>query len=77
MQEKISIPTGKKFFHFEQAVEASTWIIVVIVIFGVRFLPQQPIGNSETYYLIGAIIALALLYIWQSLVGEYTYTPSE
>jgi len=23
------------------------------------------------------VVALALLYIWQSLVGEYTYTPSE
>jgi signal transduction histidine kinase len=34
----------------------------VAVIFGVRFLPQNPIGQAETYYLVGGILAFALLY---------------
>jgi len=57
-----SLPTPSKIFRYEKAVEASTWIIVVLIIFGVRFLPQKLIDNDQVYYLIGAIAALALLY---------------
>lgn len=35
---------------------------MVVVIFGVRFLPIRLIDNDQVYYLIGAIISFALLY---------------
>lgn len=50
------------FSKYQKWIEASTWIVVIIVIFGVRFLPQDPLNNSQTYILIGAITAFVLLY---------------
>lgn len=44
-------------------IEAATWIIVIIVIFGMKFfLPTRPIDNTTTYILAGSIAAFALLY---------------
>ncbi len=48
--------------RWEHIIEISTWVVVIIVLFGVRFLPQEPVGEAQTYYLIGGIIAFALLY---------------
>lgn len=47
---------------YQKWIEGSTWIIIVIVIFGVRFLPQKLIDADQAYILIGAIVSLALLY---------------
>lgn len=47
---------------WERIVEISTWAIVVIVLFGVRFLPIDPIGDAQTYYVIGSLIGFILLY---------------
>ena len=62
MDKNNSPEIEPKNFRSEKIIEAVTWIIIVGVIFAVRFLPQQPIGNAETYYLIGGITALALIY---------------
>jgi len=51
-----------KIGRYEKIVEVSTWIIMILVIFGVRFLPIKLIDNDQVYYLIGAIISFALLY---------------
>jgi len=51
-----------KLLHYEKWIEASTWIVMVLVIFGVRFLPQKLVDNDEAYVFIGAITALALFY---------------
>src|SRR4030042_5870560 len=51
-----------KFSKYQKWIEASTWIVIIIVIFGVRFLPQDPLDNEQTYILIGGIAAFALLY---------------
>lgn len=57
MKPKLSSPT-----RFERIIEISTWVVVTVIIFGVRFLPKEPIGEAQTYYLIGGIISFALLY---------------
>ncbi len=51
-----------KFSKYQKLIEASTWIVIIIVIFGVRFLPQDPLDNDQSYIIIGAIAAFALLY---------------
>lgn len=53
---------SQKIGRYEKIVEVSTWIIMILVIFGVRFLPIRLIDNDQVYYLIGAIISFALLY---------------
>jgi len=54
---------GKSILNrYERIVEVSTWAVMILVIFGVRFLPQDPLNDSNTYYLIGGIIAFVLLY---------------
>jgi len=62
MDTKLSAPIPKKLFRYEKLVEVTTWIIVILIIFGVRFLPQKLIDNGQVYYLIGGIAAFALLY---------------
>lgn len=57
MQEKTS-----KVMRYERVVEISTWVVMILVLLGVRFLPTNPIDNSITYLLVGGIIAFALLY---------------
>ena len=76
MDGKNSLPAEIEPTNFrsEKIIEAVTWIIIVGVIFGVRFLPKQPIGNAETYYLIGGITALALIYYL--LVYKYFSTTN-
>lgn len=48
--------------RLERIIEISTWVVVILVLFGIRFLPQDPIGETNTYYIIGGIIGFALLY---------------
>ena len=52
----------RKIGRYEKIIEITTWIVMVIIIFGVRFLPIRLIDNDQVYYLIGAIISFALLY---------------
>jgi len=51
-----------KVHRYEGIVEIFTWVIIILVIFFVRFLPQRLIDNDHVYYLIGAIISFILLY---------------
>jgi len=56
------MPKIVRFGRYEKIVEISTWIIMILVIFGVRFLPIRLINNDQVYYLIGGIVAFVLLY---------------
>lgn len=47
---------------FGRIIELATWLVIILVLFGVRFLPQNPIDNTTSYYMIGGITALALCY---------------
>lgn len=47
---------------YGKMIEGATWIIVIAIIFGVKLLPAQPINDTATYILVGAISAFALLY---------------
>lgn len=58
----IKIMTDKFTQKYNKLIEAATWMVVIIVIFAVRFLPSEPIGDANTYYFIGGITAFALLY---------------
>jgi len=60
MDEK-KIPKNR-FGRYEKIIEVTTWVIMIIIIFGVRFLPIRLIDNDEVYYLIGGIVSFALLY---------------
>jgi len=51
-----------KILLYGKWIEASTWIVMVLIIFGVRFLPQKLVDNGEAYLFIGIITALALFY---------------
>jgi len=46
----------------EKIVEIATWVVIIIVIFGVRFLPVKLLDNDSVYILIGGIASFALLY---------------
>jgi len=48
--------------HYEKIVEIATWVVIIIVIFGVRFLPVKLLDNDSVYILIGGIVSFALLY---------------
>ena len=52
----------KELRPYERVVEISTWIVVIIVLFVVRFLPIDPLGDAQTYLIIGIIVSFALLY---------------
>lgn len=47
---------------YERVFEISTWILIVLVIFFVRFLPKKVIDDGTSYILIGLIAAMALIY---------------
>ena len=51
-----------KILNYGKWIEASTWIVMILVIFGVRFLPQKLVDNNEAYLFIGVIVSLALFY---------------
>ncbi|MEK7142960.1 MAG: HAMP domain-containing sensor histidine kinase, partial [Patescibacteria group bacterium] len=51
-----------KVHRYERIIELSTWAIIIVVIFGVRFLPVKLVENQQAYLLIGGIVAFALLY---------------
>lgn len=57
MDEKNIRPT-----KFDLIVEVSTWVIMIVVIFGFRFLPTKIINTDQVYLLIGAIVSVALFY---------------
>ena len=48
--------------RYEKIVEIATWIVLIIIIFGVRFLPVKLLDNDSVYILIGGITSFALLY---------------
>lgn len=48
--------------RYERIVEISTWAVIILVLFAVRFLPQDPLHDDRTFLLIGGILAFALLY---------------
>lgn len=47
---------------YERLFEISTWIIIILVIFFVKFLPKKVIDDGTSYILIGLIAGLALIY---------------
>lgn len=47
---------------FEHWAEIITWIVMILVLIFIRILPQEIIANSVVYYLIGGIVAFALIY---------------
>lgn len=51
-----------KLLAYGKWIEASTWIVMILIIFGVRFLPQKLVANDEAYLFIGVIVSLALFY---------------
>lgn len=53
---------NKKIAKYDKLIEASTWIVMIAVIFGIRFLPVDLINAEEGYLLIGAIVGFILLY---------------
>jgi signal transduction histidine kinase len=54
---------GKDFSQkYGKIIEASTWIVIILVVFGVHLLPVKLLSTSQVYLLIGGIVALALLY---------------
>jgi signal transduction histidine kinase len=59
--EKNSPKVGH-FGRYEKIIEVSTWIVMLVIIFGVRFLPLRLIENDQVYYLIGGILAFVLFY---------------
>jgi len=59
---KVMSTKEKNNNRYEKLVEASTWIAIILLIFGVRFLPQKLIDEDTAYILIGVIISTALLY---------------
>ncbi len=52
----------RRFGRYEKIIEVSTWIVMVLIIFGVRFLPLKLIENDQVYYLIGGLISFVLVY---------------
>src|SRR3972149_838385 len=52
----------KKIFPWNVLVEAATWIVMIVIIFGVRFLPSDPIGDDYSLIFVVVIITFALLY---------------
>ena len=51
-----------KVLKYDMLIEAITWIVVIVIIFGVRFLPEKLIAEDQAYLLIGGIVAFALFY---------------
>jgi len=48
--------------RLEKIIEVSTWLIIILVIFGVRFLPVKLLDDGAVFLLIGIITAIALFY---------------
>lgn len=51
-----------KIGHYEKIIEVSTWAVIIVIIFGVRFLPAKQIDDAKSYLLIGGIVSFALIY---------------
>lgn len=51
-----------KVHKYDRLIEIFTWAVMVAVIFGTRFVPQDYIAANDAYLFIGIIIAFALLY---------------
>lgn len=54
--------TKNKVNKYDRLIEIFTWAVMVAVIFGTRFVPQNYIAANDAYLFIGIIIAFALLY---------------
>ncbi len=48
--------------RYEKIIEVATWAVLIVIIFGVRFLPIKLLDNDSVYILIGGITSFALLY---------------
>lgn len=62
-----------KINRYEKIIEISTWIVIIAIIFGIRFLPERQVDETKGYILIGAIISFALLYY----LVIYKYFPRD
>lgn len=51
-----------KVHKYDRLIEIFTWAVMVAVIFGTRFIPQDYIATNDAYLFIGIIVAFALLY---------------
>lgn len=48
--------------RFVVIIELSTWFVLILIIFGVRFLPVRLLTDDSVFLLIGIITSLALFY---------------
>jgi signal transduction histidine kinase len=48
--------------RFVVTIELSTWFVLILIIFGVRFLPVKLLTDDSVFLLIGIITSLALFY---------------
>lgn len=51
-----------KINRYESIIEISTWVVIIAIIFGIRFLPEKQVDDTKSYLLIGGIISFALIY---------------
>ncbi|PIP21592.1 MAG: hypothetical protein COX39_02155 [Candidatus Nealsonbacteria bacterium CG23_combo_of_CG06-09_8_20_14_all_40_13] len=50
--------------RFEKAAEIITWVIIILVLIFISFLPSSIVNKDSVYILAGAIIAFALFYYY-------------
>lgn len=50
--------------RFERLAEFGTWIIILLVVFGVQLLPETIIDLADAYFIAGAVISFALFYYY-------------
>jgi signal transduction histidine kinase len=51
-----------KLTKYDKLIEASTWLIIVALIFGIQFMPNKLLGGDQSFVFISAIIVFALIY---------------
>lgn len=54
--------TKKKAGHYEKIIEIITWAVMIVVIFGIRFLPTNKIDDQTTFILLASIAVFSLVY---------------
>lgn len=52
----------KNAAHYEKIIEITTWVVMIAVIFGIRFLPPDKLDDETTFVLLASIAAFALIY---------------
>jgi signal transduction histidine kinase len=50
--------------RFEQGVEIATWVIIILALIFIRFIPKKLIDTDEVYFLGGGILSFALFYYY-------------